>query len=106
MNRIIQNEVKCLKCEEIIWSAHRHDYKSCKCGSIAVDGGRDYLRRVGDFSNVEERSMSMDEEAIHKCIEAVKWGKKSGRNEYGISLAVIRALRDTGYLNMEKFKGE
>lgn len=98
---IIQNEAKCLKCEEIIWSAHRHDFKSCKCGATAVDGGTDYLRRVGSF--VEERSMSMDEEALYKCIDAVKWAEENNRNAYGTALAVIRALRDTGYLDMEKF---
>jgi hypothetical protein len=30
--------------------------------------------------------------------------KETGRNDLGIALAVIRALRDGGYLNMEKFK--
>jgi hypothetical protein len=30
--------------------------------------------------------------------------KESGRNDLGIALGVIRALRDGGYLNMEKFQ--
>jgi len=30
--------------------------KWCKCKSISVDGGSWYLRRVGDFNNIEEMS--------------------------------------------------
>ena len=33
-----------------------------------------------------------------------KEGRCSGRNDLGIALGVIRALRDGGYLNMEKFR--
>lgn len=36
--------VQCRKCEDIISSSHRHDFKYCKCGEIFVDGGDDYLR--------------------------------------------------------------
>lgn len=46
--RITRNAVKCLNCNEIIESVHRHHFVSCPCGSIAVDGGCEYLRRVGD----------------------------------------------------------
>jgi hypothetical protein len=37
-------------------SAHRHDFRTCACGKIAVDGGRDYRRRVGDPALIEELS--------------------------------------------------
>lgn len=42
------NQVKCLKCEEVIRSHHRHDFKKCKCGNIGVDGGTWYLKRIGN----------------------------------------------------------
>ena len=40
--------VKCSNCAETIVSRSRHDFKFCKCGTVAVDGGYDYLRIVGD----------------------------------------------------------
>lgn len=43
--RIVKNAAKCLKCGDIIESIHRHDYVTCSCGNISVDGGTDYLRR-------------------------------------------------------------
>ena len=36
---------------DIIESTHVHDFVSCKCGKLCVDGGLEYLRRVGDFEN-------------------------------------------------------
>jgi len=60
MEKILHNRAQCLLCEDIIESTHRHDYVSCKCGEIAVDGGRSYLRRSAknflnflDLSEVE-----------------------------------------------------
>lgn len=44
---IIRNSVKCLNCDDEIESKHRHDFKFCKCGNIAVDGGKDYFKRSG-----------------------------------------------------------
>lgn len=60
MQKILVNKIRCLKCGDVIESKHRHDFKYCSCRSVAVDGGFDYLRRVGnredyeDFSEMEE----------------------------------------------------
>ena len=43
---ITRNSIKCLVCEDEIESVHRHDFKWCKCGRVAVDGGKAYLRRL------------------------------------------------------------
>ena len=45
MKRIIENSAKCLKCGDKIISKHRHDYITCSCGNVSVDGGLDYCRR-------------------------------------------------------------
>lgn len=51
--KIFRNRIKCLKCGDIIESTHRHDFKVCSCGSVAVDGGLDYQRIVGDLDAYE-----------------------------------------------------
>lgn len=43
--KYIRNRIRCLNCNEIIESKYRHDYRSCNCGLVSVDGGLDYLRR-------------------------------------------------------------
>lgn len=59
--QIVTNKIKCKKCGDIIESTYRHDFKSCKCGAVSVDGGKDYLRRCGNREDWED--MSMWEEA-------------------------------------------
>ena len=48
VERVVTNKVQCHKCADTIESTHRHDFVSCSCGNIAVDGGKEYLRRVGE----------------------------------------------------------
>ncbi len=54
--KITHNSIKCLNCEDVIKSTYRHDFKFCKCGSVAVDGGLDYLKRVGHSHDYQELS--------------------------------------------------
>jgi len=58
MNKIITNKAQCTKCGDIIESRHRHDFVWCKCGALAVDGGRDYLKRSGDIDGYIELSVT------------------------------------------------
>ena len=53
---IIENKIRCKKCGDIIESKTRHDFKWCSCKSIAVDGGLEYLRRVGNLEDIIELS--------------------------------------------------
>jgi len=54
MKQQIRNMARCLKCGDIIESKSRHDFVRCKCGAIAVDGGNDYYKRVGNPKDFEE----------------------------------------------------
>ena len=58
MIKIIINKIKCKKCGDVIESTYRHYFKFCKCG--AVDGGKDYLRRLGYEEDYEELSEIKD----------------------------------------------
>lgn len=53
---ILRNRVRCLVCEAVIESVTRHDYVTCLCGAVSVDGGKDYLKRNGNMENWEELS--------------------------------------------------
>lgn len=51
---IKRNRIRCKHCNEIIESKHRHDYVSCDCGKVAVDGGVFYLKRTFATSPEED----------------------------------------------------
>ena len=53
---IVRNMIRCKKCGDVIESKTVHDFKRCKCGAVAVDGGKEYLRRLGDPEDFEELS--------------------------------------------------
>ena len=54
MRKILVNKIRWKKCGDIVESKDRHDFRSCKCGAVAVDGGKDYIRREGKREDWEE----------------------------------------------------
>lgn len=58
MRKLVRNAVRCKLCGDVIESTHRHDFKRCSCGAVAVDGGLDYARRCfntpDDFEELSE----------------------------------------------------
>ena len=59
--KIKRNAIRCNKCTDIIESKHRHDFKYCDCQAVAVDGGVDYLRRLGDPEDYEDLSTFVED---------------------------------------------
>ena len=60
MKRIINNRIQCKNCEEILESKTIHDFKMCKCGACGVDGGQEYLKRIGNPGDYIELSLVCD----------------------------------------------
>lgn len=61
--KIIVNACRCKKCGDIIQSDYRHDFRRCKCGTIFIDGGKDYLRRgATNFDDIEDLSVVIEDE--------------------------------------------
>lgn len=63
--RIIKNAAKCLKCDDIVESKHRHDFRQCLCGNLSVDGGKDYVRRAYEDSTAVEEMSEYEEVKLH-----------------------------------------
>ena len=47
------NMVKCKRCDTVIRSYHRHDFRECPCGAVFVDGGSWYSRVGGNAEDWE-----------------------------------------------------
>lgn len=56
------NRAGCQECGDVIESTDRHDYKTCSCGNISVDGGGDYFRRLWKDSRPVQLSCDADVE--------------------------------------------
>lgn len=58
MGDIYANAAKCARCGDYIRSRNRHDFRTCKCGAISVDGGSWYMRRSGALSDCLDRTVN------------------------------------------------
>ena len=92
---IIQNAVSCLACGDYIFSRHRHDFVTCTCSAISVDGGQSYLRRAGSLTpgSYVEHSWELPDELYRACADAVEEAMDTNCNKFGIANAVMRRLR-------------
>ena len=99
MKKIVVNKIRCKKCGDIIESKSVHDFVTCKCGAVSVDGGHNYIRRCGNLEDFED--LSEYEESVADAIRAFCeensnaysiYEGYSGRNMFGRKClgAVIR----------------
>jgi hypothetical protein len=47
------NGIKCLICEDEIWSRKVHDKETCRCHSVSVEGGQRHIEVTGLKQNYE-----------------------------------------------------
>lgn len=83
-SHIIQNAVQCGSCGEIMNSTHVHDYVTCSCPfRVGADGGSDYLKRVGDMSQIIDLSV-YDDSPKQVIKERLLWGTygKEGKDQF------------------------
>lgn len=70
-------------CDDIVYSLHRHDYRSCRCGAVGLDGGRDYSRVI------------LTEGADFKSANVIAEGDLT-RNEAIIAIRAYRGFVEDG----------
>jgi hypothetical protein len=85
---IKSNKIRCDKCQDVIESTHRHDFKWCKCGSIAVDGGTAYLRRVGAIGHYTDLSEEVDDQGNALPMQERRPGQDSRQGNASVQRSV------------------
>lgn len=57
--KLIKNAIKCNHCGDVIESKYTHDFVTCSCKTVSVDGGLSYCKRsfkngLDDFTDMSE----------------------------------------------------
>ena len=52
--------IQCMQCDDEIYSTYRHDFKWCKCGAVAIDGGRGYTKICGNAGTFKHISKEVE----------------------------------------------
>ena len=94
---ILSNQVRCVQCGDEPYSAHRHDFRHCNCGAVAVDGGMDYLRRIGNQEDMIEMSIQITEDDYDALVKAMN---DTSKNDLGKICNLARVLRDELNINI------
>lgn len=79
-DRIIVPAVQCNICGDVVYSRTKHDYRSCSCGHVAVDGGFDYFKVVGNEDDFEITSVELCNVTVQDLYN--DW--KDNKSEYGL----------------------
>lgn len=63
--------VKCPFCLDIVYSRTRHDFRSCSCNSLSIDGGRQYTKISSNNSNllkldIKEIELDLTEKELYE----------------------------------------
>ena len=86
MRKLLRNRAQCGWCNDIIESTYRHDFVTCKCGGLFVDGGHDYARTGG--------------EALEDSINLCEWEETVTKSSKPVSSPDSKtgqfSLRDSG----------
>ena len=105
--KLLINSAKCLLCEDVIFSRSVHDFQSCKCGNISVDGGREYDRRL--YKSDSWQDLCIEDDGDHQTRRKhLTWGSwgKSGKGPF--QLIKIMHLTDdhlTAIIRTQDLKG-
>lgn len=68
------NAAQCHRCRKVIRSVYRHDFVTCHCGDVSVDGGEAYNRRAfqTDATWDEITTQEQYDNAINSQIKSVE----------------------------------
>jgi hypothetical protein len=95
--RLILNQVKCNICNDIITSKHRHDYVSCTCGNLHIDGGLDYAKRSFKTPDFTDMSIYADEGDISNIRNYFTWASYGKNGDEPKHYILLRELT-TGHI--------
>lgn len=95
-----KNAIKCLMCNTILESKHRHDFQQCNCSNKAfVDGGLSYERlgamdldlidNLCEYRTLAQESYDKEQSEL-KAIQLVK-------NEQGVKEGLLLKIGDDYY---------
>jgi hypothetical protein len=103
---IIYRSVKCLSCGDVLVSRHRHDFSTCECESITVDGGFDYLK----FSSENAENISIFEVTEKDPFELIRahieWGSRGKDGKGPIKFIKLKDMEAAHIENLKKYFNE
>ena len=97
---LTKNSVRCLVCNTVLESKHRHHFLKCQCpNETTCDGGLEYQRTLGkDLNLIEDlcEYQVMTQEDYDKLIKHTK-AKQLAKNEQGVKDGLLVKIGNDYY---------
>lgn len=72
--RILRNSATCNYCKDELESKHRYDFVKCRCGKLAIDGGKNYSRTLFETVDGYTDTSIMDDGTHELRRQYLTWG--------------------------------
>lgn len=75
--------IECPDCGDLVFSRARHDFRSCSCGAVSIDGGFDYLKVAGKI-RIEDNKIITKQIEVSASKNDLYWDWAKGRDKFGL----------------------
>lgn len=91
---LLKNSIQCNHCKEEIESKYRHNFVTCKCGKVSVDGGKYYGRvlftDLSDYTNT-----SIEDDGSHQLRrQYLTWGNNYDKDMNRLPKTIYNSIMD------------
>ena len=91
---LLRNSIKCNHCNDEIESKYRHDFVTCKCGKVSVDGGKDYGRILfTELSDYTDTSI-VDNGSHELRRQYITWGNNYDKDMNRLPETIYNPIKD------------
>ena len=97
--KLVFNAIQCKQCHELIVSRDRHDFKWCKCGKVAIDGGLDYISLTGNREDYSDLSLT-NRDAFHIVRKFAEWGTHGKLGDQPLTYIKLKDMSDNHLTNL------
>lgn len=91
---LLRNSIKCNHCNDEIESKHSHDFVTCKCGKVSVDGGKFYGRTLfTELSDYTDTSI-VDNGSHELRRQYLTWGNNYDKDMNRLPKTIWNPIKD------------
>ena len=76
--------IQCPICKDTVYSRARHDFRSCSCEAVSVDGGFDYLKVSVDEEKTGKIKVKPFKKTVHASRQDLLIDWSRGHNNFGL----------------------
>lgn len=91
---LLRNSATCNHCKDELESKHRHDFVTCSCKKLSIDGGKDYSRILFETAD-GYTDTSIEDDGTHKLRrQYLTWGNNYDKDMKRLPETIYKPIMD------------